>query len=84
METTFRVEAKCNNKHGIEVAFKGFGDGASAMDCALTLSMAFPIVNVICEQTGEIMYDTHISPDWFTPRVEQGRAIMRAEMDSCF
>ena len=84
MEITYKVEAKSNNSHGIDIVFKGFGNKDSAMECALTLSTAFPEIVVICEQTGEVMWHTYTSLDWFRPSVEQGRAIMRAEMDSCF
>lgn len=84
METTYRVEAKCNDKYGIDVAFKGFGNKDSAMECALTLAMAFPQVDVICEQTGEVMWNEYTTLEWFKPQVEQGKAIMRADFDRYF
>ena len=84
MNHTYRVEAKSNDKYGIDAIFKGFSCKDSAMECALTLAMAFPQIDVICEETGEIMWSEYTSLEWFKPQVEQGKAIMRAQMDRCF
>lgn len=83
MEGTYKVEAKCNYKEGIDVEFKGSGL-EKAMDCALTLLMAFPQVDVICEQTGEVMFSQYTALDIFRPQIERGKAIYRAECDMCF
>ena len=83
MEISYKVEAKSNYKHGIDVTFKGLSID-TAMECALTLILAFPQVDVICEQTGEVMYSQYHSLDIFRPSVEQGKAIFHAECDCCF
>lgn len=84
MEFTYEVQAKCNRNNGIDVTFKGFTNKDSAMECALTLAMAFPQVDVICEQTGEVMWNEYTALDWFKPQVEEGKAIMHAECDRYF
>jgi hypothetical protein len=84
MEITYKVEAKCNQVAGINVEFKGIGDSQAAIECAVTLTNAFPIVDVICEQTGEVMYSRYMSVDWFHSSDEMGRAIYKAECDLCF
>ena len=81
MEITYKVEARCNMGKGINVELKGFEDIESAFECANTLTEAFPQVDVICEQTGEVAYSQYISLDFFTPTTEMGRAIFRAECD---
>ena len=84
METTYKVEAKCNQAKGINVEFKGFERIDEAFECADTLECAFPQVDIICEQTGEVMYSRYVSLDYFNPVVEMGKAIFRAECDRCF
>jgi hypothetical protein len=84
MEITYKVEAKCNNTSGINVEFKGIGDINTALECAENLEGAFPMVDITCEQTGEIMYSHYISTDLFHRSVEMGKAIYRAECDMCF
>ena len=81
MEITYKVEAKCNMAKGINVEFKGFESIEDAFECANTLTEAFPQVDVICEQTGEVAYSQYISLDFFAPTTEMGRAIFRAECD---
>ena len=81
MEITYKVEAKCNKAIGLNVEFKGLTSIDEAFDCANTLTEAFPQVDVICEQTGEVAYSQYISTDFFTPTTEMGRAIFRAECD---
>ena len=83
MEITYKVEAKCNMAKGINVEFKGFDTIQEAFECASTLTMAFPQVDVICEQTGEVMYSQYVSLDFFTAETEMGKAILRAEFDRC-
>ena len=84
MEITYSVEAKCNNIAGINVEFKGISNIETAFECADSLECAFPMVDIICEQTGEIVYSHHISTDFFHPVVEMGKAIFKAECDMCF
>ena len=84
MEITYKVEAKCNQVAGINVEFKGIGDINTAFECADNLECAFPMVDIICEQTGEVMYSHYISTDFFHPVVEMGKAIFKAECDMCF
>ena len=81
MKFTYRVEAKSNTTTGMEVVFKGYTNKDDAMNCALTLMMAFPQVDVTCEQTGEVMYSEYVALDWFKAQVEQGKAIYHAECD---
>ena len=78
---TYKVEAKSNTTTGMEVVFKGYRSKDDAMDCALTLMMAFPQVDVICEQTGEVMYSQYVACDWYQAQVEMGKAIYHAECD---
>jgi hypothetical protein len=84
MEITYKVEAKCNKASGINVEFKGIGDIDVAFECADNLECAFPMVDVICEQTGEVMYSRYIATDYFHPAVEMGKAIHKAECDMYF
>ena len=81
MEITYKVEAKCNRGKGLNVEFKGMESIEDAFECANTLTEAFPQVDVICEQTGEVAYSQYISLDFFTPTTEMGKAIFRAECD---
>ena len=84
MEITYKVEAKCNRALGINVEFKGIDNIDEAFECADTLEGAFPMVDVICEQTGEVMYSHYIAVDFFHPVCEMGKAIFRAECDRYF
>lgn len=84
MEITYKVEAKCNQVAGINVEFKGISDIATALKCAKDLECAFPMVDVINEYTGEVMYSHYISTDFFHPTTEMGKAIFVAECDMCF
>jgi hypothetical protein len=84
MEITYKVEAKCNRTSGINVEFKGIGDIDTAFEVADTLEGAFPMVDVTCEQTGEVMYSRYTSVDFFNPAVEYGKAIYLAECDMFF
>lgn len=83
MEITYKVEAKCNMGKGINVEFKGFEDIDEAFECADTLMKAFPQVDVICEQTGEVAYSQYISLDFFKAEEEMGKAILFAEFNRC-
>lgn len=84
MEITYKVEAKCNQVAGINVEFKGIGDINTAFECVSNLEGAFPMVDVICEQTGEVVYSHYIATDFFHPIAEMGKAIFNAECDMCF
>lgn len=84
MEITYKVEAKCNQVAGINVEFKGIHDIEHAFECAVTLTNAFPMVDVINEQTGEVVYSRYIATDFFHPVTEMGKAIFNAECDMCF
>ena len=84
MEITYKVEAKCNRTSGINVEFKGIGDIGVAFEVADTLEGAFPMVDVINEQTGEVVYSHYIATDFFHPAVEYGKAIFKAECDMFF
>lgn len=83
METTYKVEAKCNMAKGINVEFKGFETIEGAIECADTLELAFPQVDIICEQTGEVAYSKYVSLDLFVPELEMDMAIADAEFDRC-
>ena len=84
MEITYKVEAKCNQVAGINVEFKGIGDINTAFECVSNLEVAFPMVDIICEQTGEIMYHRLMSFEVFNPVVEMGKAIFKAECEMFF
>ena len=84
MEITYKVEAKCNRVSGVNVEFKGIGNIETAFECADNLECAFPMVDIICEQTGEVVYSHYIATDFFHPAVEYGKAIFKAECDMCF
>ena len=84
MEITYKVEAKCNQVAGINVEFKGIGDINTAFECAVNLSKAFPMVDVINEQTGEVVYSRYIATEFFHREAEMGVAIFKAECDMCF
>lgn len=81
MNSTYSVEATCNKGEGIDITFKGFKIVDEAFECATTLLTAFPDVRIVCEQTGEIMYNQYISLDYFNPTCEMGKAILLAEME---
>ncbi len=84
METTYLVTAKCNRASGINVEFKGIGDLDNAIECAVILIHAFPQVDIICEQTGEVMYSRYMSVDIYKADMEMGKAIFNAECELCF
>ena len=84
MEFTYSVEAKCNGATGMDVTFKGFVEIGDAVECALTLQMAFPEVVIMNDLTGEVMYSHYESVDLYRAQTEMGRAVMRAECDRCF
>jgi hypothetical protein len=84
MEITYKVEAKCNQVSGINVEFKGIGNIETAFECAVNLGEAFPMVDVINEQTGEVVYSRYIATDFFHRTTEMGTAIFKAECDMCF
>ena len=84
MEITYKVEAKCNQTSGINVEFNGIGDIDTAFECADNLKCAFPMVDIICEQTGEVMYSHYITTDLFHRSIEMGKAIFKAECAMCF
>lgn len=84
MNTTYKVEAKCNTDKGINVEFKGIEDINSAFECAETLDVAFPMVDIINEQTGEVVYSHYLATEFFKPCAEMGAAIYKAECDICF
>lgn len=84
MNTTYKVEAKCNSNRGINVEFKGIEDIAIAFRCAETLDEAFPTVDIINEQTGEIVYSHYLATEFFQPDVGMGAAIYKAECDMYF
>ena len=79
MEITYKVEAKCNNASGINVEFKGIDDIDTAFACADNLECAFPMVDIINEQTGEVVYSHYIATDFFHPVTKMGKAIFEAE-----
>lgn len=81
MNYTYSVEATCNKGEGIDVTFKGFKTVDEAFECATTLLTAFPDVRILCEQTGEVMYNQYIALDYFNPTCEMGKAILLAEME---
>jgi len=78
-KTTYKVEAKCNRTNGINVEFKGVGCIETAFECTNELECAFPIVDIINEQTGEVVYSRYLATDFFHPATEMGNAIFRAE-----
>ena len=84
MEITYKVEAKCNQAAGINVEFKGISDINAAFECAVNLYKAFPMVDIINEQTGEVVYSHYIATEFFHCETEAGKAIYRAECDMCF
>lgn len=84
MEITYKVEAKCNQAKGINVEFKGIDDLDTAFECADNLECAFCDVRIICEQTGEVMYNHYVAVEHFNPIIEMGKAIFKAECDMCF
>ena len=78
--TTYLVVAKCNKSRGLNVEFKG-----NTIDEALTiisiLVRAFPQIDIICEQTGEVVYTRYVSTDIFVCELEMGTAIVAAEYE---
>lgn len=79
MEFTYCIEAKCNKTSGINVEFKGVSDINTALECAGILEYAFPMVDILCEQTGEVMYSRYVATDYFHSEIEMGVAILKAE-----
>ena len=75
MKNTYCVEAKCNRVSGINVEFKGITALGCAFRAAELLHEAFPMVDVINEQTGEVMYSRYVSVDVFEADLEMGKAI---------
>ena len=84
MEITYKVKAKCNQVAGIDVEFKGISDIRAAFECADNLECAFPTIDIVNEQTGEVGYSRYIANEFFHPITEKGNAIYDAECDICF
>ena len=84
MSTTYKVEAKCNADKGIDVEFKGIEDINVAFKCAETLDAAFPTVDIINEQTGEVVYSHYLATEFFEHYADMGTAIFQAQCDMCF
>ena len=56
----------------------------TALECVSNLEGAFPMVDIICEQTGEVVYSHYIATDFFHRSIEMGKAIFKVECDMCF
>lgn len=81
MTTTYKVEAKCNRTEGINVEFKGVATISQALLVAHELQTAFPQIDVICEQTGEVMFNIYVAIDLYEPTEPRGKAIYLAECE---
>lgn len=79
MEITYKVEAKCNQFSGINVEFKGITALGYAFRAADLLHEAFPTVDVINEQTGEVVYSRYVAVELFEADMGVGEAIKIVE-----
>lgn len=64
MKTTYTVTAKSLDYKNLVVSF-GDLSCLGAKTVAEMLGYAFPQIDIICDQTGEVAYNHYKSPDWF-------------------
>ena len=77
MANTYKATATDNRPDGIEIEFKGMSL-MRAMSIAEMLGAAFSHVDVISEETGEVMYYLGISDEIFTATDTRADAIASA------
>ena len=77
MKNTYKATATDNRTDGIEIEFRGM-PLMRAMTIAEMLGTAFSHVNVISEDTGEVMYYRGASREVFMPKTTRADAIATA------
>lgn len=77
MKNTYTVTAKSCENPNITVEFKGLCSTCS-IEVVSILECAFRSVEIICEETGEVVYTLYVGSEWFIPNAEYGKAIDEA------
>ena len=77
MKNTYKATATDNRTDGIEIEFKGMSL-MLAVAVAQELGTAFSHIDVISEDTGEVMYYRGASREVFTPTATRANAIASA------
>ena len=77
MKDTYKVTANDNRTDGIEIEFRGM-PLMLAVAVAQELGTAFSHIDVISEDTGEVMYYRGASDEIFTPTATRANAIASA------
>ena len=74
MKNTYTVTAKSCENPNITIEYRELC-GECVDECVVELNTAFRSVEVICEQTGEVVYSRYVGADWFTPFASYGEVI---------
>ena len=74
MKNSYTVIAKSCENPNITIEYKGLC-GECIDECVEELNTAFRSVEVICEQTGEVVYSRYVGADWFVPFGSHGEVI---------
>jgi hypothetical protein len=74
MKNTYIVTAKSCENPNITIEYEGLCEECIE-ECIEELTTAFRSVEVICEQTGEVVYTHYVGADWFTPFASYGEVI---------
>jgi hypothetical protein len=76
MKTTYTVTAKSFDYKNLTVSFSDLHlNGAMAV--AEMLGCGFRNIEVVCDQTGEVVYNHYKSPDWFVHIESEMTAIQK-------
>lgn len=74
MKYTYTITAKSCENPNITIEYAKLCEEC-VTECISELELAFRSVEVLCEQTGEIVYSHYVGVDWFNPLPTYGEAI---------
>ena len=74
MKNTYTVTAKSCENPNITIEYEKLC-GECIGECIEELETAFRSVEVVCEQTGEVVYTHYVGADWFNPFASYGEVI---------
>lgn len=74
MKNTYTITAKSCENPNVVIEYEGLCDKCID-ECVEELNTAFRSVEVICEQTGEVVYSRYVGADWFNAFASYGEVI---------
>ena len=74
MKNTYTVTAKSCENPNVTIEYRELCEECID-ECIEELNTAFRSVEVICEQTGEVVYSLYVGANWFTPFASYGEVI---------